>query len=101
MNLNITACAAIVDATPIRHLDTKSMEMKRDFLQFKFNAFKVVEEYQRLFPRWSIADTYRFLNPASLLYGQYFRRASGPLDAQCLARRSQKPPVEVQWEFVT
>ena len=39
--------------------------MKYDFLQFKYNAFQVVDLYRELFPNWSITDTFHGLNPGN------------------------------------
>ena len=44
--------------------------MKLDFLQFKYNAFKVVDHYRKLFPNWSITDTFHGLNPGNPRYGK-------------------------------
>ena len=63
--------------------------MKYDFLQFKYNAFKVVELYRELFPTWCIADTYRWLNPGNPNYGHYYKKSMGPLHSECLARRKK------------
>lgn len=43
--------------------------MKYDFLQFKYNAFQVVDLYRELFPNWSITDTFHGLNPGNPSYG--------------------------------